>query len=107
MASGSEARVTIKIGSRPTLTDEAAKSTMGADGNGDLVGEIIQVYEETSGLTVGDPVTCTGQPLSLQLGPGCMGRIYDGIQRPPPSTRSAQGGRKIFGLEVVATSFVF
>ena len=57
MASGSEARVTIKIGSRPTLTDEAAKSTMGADGNGDLVGEIIrleedratiQVYEETS-----------------------------------------------------------
>jgi vacuolar-type H+-ATPase subunit B/Vma2 len=79
---------------------------MGADGNGDLVGEIIQVYEETSGLTVGDPVTCTGQPLSLQLGPGCMGPIYDGIQRPPapPSTWSAQGGREIFGLEVVATS---
>ena len=56
-----------------------------------LVGEIIrleedkatiQVYEETSGLTVGDPVVCTGQPLSLQLGPGIMGRIYDGIQRP-------------------------
>merc|ERR1711920_1169141 len=42
----------------------------------------IQVYEETSGLTVGDPVVCTGQPLSLQLGPGVMGRIYDGIQRP-------------------------
>ena len=60
-------------------------------GHNSLVGEIIrleedratiQVYEETSGLTVGDPVTCTGQPLSLQLGPGCMGRIYDGIQRP-------------------------
>eukprot|EP00908_Phaeocystis_cordata_P009731 Transcript_20523.p1 GENE.Transcript_20523~~Transcript_20523.p1 ORF type:complete len:601 (+),score=343.77 Transcript_20523:309-2111(+) len=56
-----------------------------------LVGEIIrlegdmatiQVYEETSGLTVGDPVICTGQPLSVQLGPGVMGRIYDGIQRP-------------------------
>ena len=46
MASGSEARVSIKIGSRPTLTDEAAKSTMGADGNGDLVREIIQVYED-------------------------------------------------------------
>ena len=41
-----------------------------------------QVYEETSGLTVGDPVICTGQPLSVQLGPGIMGRIYDGIQRP-------------------------
>tara|TARA_B110001452_G_scaffold181602_1_gene152512 strand:+ start:1225 stop:2874 length:1650 start_codon:yes stop_codon:yes gene_type:complete len=40
------------------------------------------VYEETSGLTVGDPVICTGQPLSVQLGPGIMGRIYDGIQRP-------------------------
>ena len=60
-------------------------------GHFNLVGEIIrleedratiQVYEETSGLTVGDPVVCTGQPLSLQLGPGCMGRIYDGIQRP-------------------------
>jgi len=60
-------------------------------GHTQLVGEIIrleydkatiQVYEETSGLTVGDPVVCTAQPLSLQLGPGVMGRIYDGIQRP-------------------------
>jgi len=60
-------------------------------GHTKLVGEIIrleldmatiQVYEETSGLTVGDPVVCTGQPLSVQLGPGIMGRIYDGIQRP-------------------------
>ena len=60
-------------------------------GHDTLVGEIIrleedkatiQVYEETSGLTVGDPVVCTGQPLSVQLGPGLMGRIYDGIQRP-------------------------
>jgi len=60
-------------------------------GHSSLVGEIIrlefdmatiQVYEETSGLTVGDPVVCTGKPLSLQLGPGVMGRIYDGIQRP-------------------------
>jgi len=60
-------------------------------GHFNLVGEIIrlefdmatiQVYEETSGLTVGDPVVCTGQPLSLQLGPGVMVRIYDGIQRP-------------------------
>jgi len=56
-----------------------------------LVGEIIrlegdmatiQVYEETSGLTVGDPILCTGLPLSLQLGPGILGRIFDGIQRP-------------------------
>lgn len=60
-------------------------------GHQKLVGEIIrlegdtgtiQVYEETSGLTVGDPIVCTGLPLSLQLGPGLMGRIFDGIQRP-------------------------
>lgn len=56
-----------------------------------LVGEIIrlegdtatiQVYEDTSGLTVGDPVLRTGQPLSVELGPGIMNNIFDGIQRP-------------------------
>lgn len=56
-----------------------------------LVGEIIrlegdlatiQVYEETSGLTVGDPVFKTGKPLSIELGPGIMDGIFDGIQRP-------------------------
>ena len=56
-----------------------------------LVGEIIrleadtatiQVYEETSGLTVGDPVQRTGKPLSVELGPGILGSIFDGIQRP-------------------------
>ena len=60
-------------------------------GNEKLVGEIIQlehdtatiqVYEETSGLTVGDPVIGTGKPLSVLLGPGLMTNIYDGIQRP-------------------------
>eukprot|EP00002_Diphylleia_rotans_P008339 TRINITY_DN1812_c0_g1_i1.p1 TRINITY_DN1812_c0_g1~~TRINITY_DN1812_c0_g1_i1.p1 ORF type:complete len:596 (-),score=120.18 TRINITY_DN1812_c0_g1_i1:58-1845(-) len=56
-----------------------------------LVGEIIrleadtatiQVYEETSGLKVGDPVYRTGSPLSVELGPGLLSNIYDGIQRP-------------------------
>lgn len=56
-----------------------------------LVGEIIkleadtasiQVYEDTSGLKVGDPVVRTRQPLSVQLGPGIMNEIFDGIQRP-------------------------
>ncbi|KAJ5222096.1 uncharacterized protein N7469_010983 [Penicillium citrinum] len=42
----------------------------------------IQVYEETAGLTVGDPVHRTGKPLSVELGPGLMETIYDGIQRP-------------------------
>mmetsp|Transcript_10467 Transcript_10467/g.42319 ORF Transcript_10467/g.42319 Transcript_10467/m.42319 type:complete len:1048 (-) Transcript_10467:963-4106(-) len=56
-----------------------------------LVGEIIklegdtaslQVYEDTSGLTVGDPVLRTRKPLSVGLGPGIMEQIFDGIQRP-------------------------
>jgi V-type H+-transporting ATPase subunit A len=56
-----------------------------------LIGEIIrlegdtatiQVYEDTSGLTVGDPVVRSGKPLSVELGPGIMGTIFDGIQRP-------------------------
>lgn len=60
-------------------------------GHSELVGEIIrlegdmatiQVYEETSGVTVGDPVLRTGKPLSVELGPGIMGSIFDGIQRP-------------------------
>jgi len=60
-------------------------------GRDSLVGEIIrlegdtasiQVYEDTSGLTVGDPLVKTGLPLSLELGPGILDGIYDGIQRP-------------------------
>ncbi|XP_046353005.1 V-type proton ATPase catalytic subunit A [Haliotis cracherodii] len=60
-------------------------------GHAELVGEIIrlegdmatiQVYEDTSGVTVGDPVLRTGKPLSVELGPGIMGSIFDGIQRP-------------------------
>uniref|UniRef100_A0A8C5RU27 H(+)-transporting two-sector ATPase n=1 Tax=Laticauda laticaudata TaxID=8630 RepID=A0A8C5RU27_LATLA len=60
-------------------------------GHFELVGEIIrldgdlatiQVYEETSGVCVGDPVLRTGKPLSVVLGPGIMGSIFDGIQRP-------------------------
>jgi V-type H+-transporting ATPase subunit A len=60
-------------------------------GHSELVGEIIrlegdmatiQVYEDTSGVTVGDPLLRTGKPLSVELAPGIMGSIYDGIQRP-------------------------
>ncbi|KAI8091621.1 V-type proton ATPase catalytic subunit A [Thamnidium elegans] len=60
-------------------------------GHTELVGEVIridgdkttiQVYEETGGLTVGDPVLRSGKPLSVELGPGLMSNIYDGIQRP-------------------------
>jgi V/A-type H+-transporting ATPase subunit A len=61
---------------------------VGKDG---LVGEVIkltgdvafiQVYENTSGLSPGEPVVGTGLPLSVTLGPGMMGSVYDGVQRP-------------------------
>ena len=60
-------------------------------GDSRLIGEVIrltgdvafiQVYESTSGLKPGEPVVGTGRPLSVLLGPGVIGRIYDGIQRP-------------------------
>ncbi len=60
-------------------------------GNIGLIGEIIeireqdasiQVYEETGGVGPGEPVTTTGEPLSVELGPGLLTSIYDGIQRP-------------------------
>ena len=60
-------------------------------GDSKLIGEVIrltgdvafiQVYESTSGLKPGEPVIGTGQPLSVLLGPGVIGKIYDGIQRP-------------------------
>lgn len=60
-------------------------------GESKLIGEVIrltgdvafiQVYETTSGLRPGEPVVGTGQPLSVSLGPGIIGQIYDGIQRP-------------------------
>ena len=56
-----------------------------------LIGEIIglqgdkafiQVYEDTTGLTVGEKVVATGRMLSAELGPGLIGAIYDGLQRP-------------------------
>jgi V/A-type H+-transporting ATPase subunit A len=43
---------------------------------------VIQVYEDTSGLTAGDPVLDTGEPLGAELGPGLLGAIFDGTQRP-------------------------
>ena len=47
----------------------------------------IQTYEDTSGLTIGDPVERTHKPLSVLLGPGIMNNIFDGIQRPLKAIR--------------------
>ncbi len=65
-----------------------------------LLGEIIrldrdtafiQVYEDTSGLQIGEPMVSTGTPLSLELGPGLLTGIFDGIQRPLESIRKQKG----------------
>ncbi len=74
-----------------------------------LVGEIIelrgdrasiQVYEETSGLGPGDPVTSTGSPLSVELGPGLIESIFDGIQRPLTTIYAQAGDRITRGVDV-------
>ena len=75
-----------------------------------LIGEIIeihgdkasvQVYEETSGLGPGEPVESTGVPMSVELGPGLIGSIYDGIQRPLDAIMEKTGGNLLNrGVEV-------
>lgn len=52
---------------------------------------VVQVYEDTSGLRVGEPVADTGAPLRVELGPGLLGRIFDGIQRPLEALALADG----------------
>ena len=77
-----------------------------------LIGEIIemhgdqasiQVYEETAGLAPGQPVESTGVPMSVELGPGLIGSIYDGIQRPLDDIMTATGSNNLQrGVEVPA-----
>ena len=73
-----------------------------------LIGEIIemhgdcasiQVYEETAGLGRGDPVASTGAPLSVELGPGLLSNIFDGIQRPLEAMRVKVGANLIRGVD--------
>ncbi len=77
--------------------------------NSRLVGEIIelrgdrasiQVYEETAGIGPGEPVVSTGAPLSVELGPGLIESIFDGIQRPLTAIREKSGERISRGVEV-------
>ena len=76
-----------------------------------LIGEIIemhgdrasvQVYEETSGIGTGEPVESTGEPLSVELGPGLIGSIFDGIQRPLDDIMAICGNNLERGVEVAA-----
>ena len=74
-----------------------------------LIGEVIelrgdrasiQVYEETGGIGPGEPVYTTGAPLSVELAPGLIESIYDGIQRPLSAIREKAGDRITRGIEV-------
>ena len=76
-----------------------------------LIGEIIelrgdratiQVYEETAGIGPGEPVFPTGQPLSVELAPGLIGAVYDGIQRPLDIIRGIVGDYVTRGVSVEA-----
>ena len=78
-----------------------------------LIGEIIemhgdkasiQVYEETAGLGPGEKVVSTGKPLSVELGPGLIGSIFDGIQRPLAEIMKVSGTNLQRGVEVPALS---
>ncbi len=80
-------------------------------GSQHLIGEIlnmtgdsasIQVYEETSGLGPGAEVITTGMPMSVELGPGMLDNIYDGIQRPLPEMRRQSGDCIARGIDVPA-----
>ena len=79
--------VVTAVGIRPAMFEVVLA------GNERLMGEVvqlrgersvIQVYEDTTGLRPGEPVEATGTSLSVELGPGLLGQIYDGIQRPLP-----------------------
>lgn len=110
-----------KVSGPVVVADHMAGAAMyelvrvGAD---QLIGEIIrlegdsatiQVYEETAGLTVGDVVTRTKKPLSVELGPGILGNIFDGIQRPLKTIAVQSGdvfiprGVNVPALDIVKT----
>jgi V/A-type H+-transporting ATPase subunit A len=93
----------VKI-SGPTVVasglDEAGLYEVVSVGDEGLVGEVIriraglatiQVYEDTDGLGLGEPVVASGEPLMVELGPGLLGQIFDGVQRPLATLASLSG----------------
>ncbi|MDL2325139.1 V-type ATP synthase subunit A [Ruminococcaceae bacterium OttesenSCG-928-A16] len=92
-------------------TDAFAMMEMVYVGNAGLIAEVIavtstattiQVYEDTSGLQVGEPVVGSGSPFSLTLGPGILQNIFDGIERPLPEMETASGAFIATGLHVAS-----
>ncbi|MEN6574091.1 ATP synthase subunit A [Methanobacterium aggregans] len=97
----------------PVIVADGMKGTqmyeMVKVGNSKLIGEIIelegdtatiQVYEETAGMKPGEPIESTGGPLSVELGPGILGSIFDGIQRPLEKIKVLSGDYIPRGVDV-------
>ncbi|MHC4501480.1 MAG: V-type ATP synthase subunit A, partial [Planctomycetota bacterium] len=104
MAEEKQARVVVVKVAGPVVVAEGMTGARMYDvvrvGELNLIGEIvelkgdlasIQVYEETTGMGPGEPVVNTELPLSVELGPGLIESIYDGIQRPLDSLVEAEG----------------
>lgn len=98
----------VAVGSPEAKMYEVAKV-----GEKKLLGEVIriekdqvfiQVYEETSGVGPGEPVELTGDSLAVELGPGLLSSIYDGIQRPLPELQKKSGAFIEKGIEAQALS---
>ncbi len=99
--------VVTAIGLRPRMYDVMLVGTE------QLMGEVIQilgdktvvqVYEETSGIRPGEPVADTGKPLTVELGPGLLGNIYDGVQRPLPVLKQVMGDFILRGVRAPGLS---
>ncbi len=98
-AKGSIIRVAGPVVEAMGLSD-AVMHEMVEVGDDGLIGEIIrlegeyatiQVYQNTAGLKLNEPVVGTGSPLSVELGPGLLGNTFDGIQRPLETLRELTG----------------
>jgi len=106
----------IRINGPVVSCDHPEVFTMGervAVGNVALVGEVIrlttnqcniQVYEDTTNLRIGEPVASTGSPLIVELGPGLLTTIYDGIQRPLTAIKDQSGAFIERGAQAAALS---
>ncbi len=99
--------VVTAIGLRPRMYDVMLVGTEQLMGEViQILGEktVIQVYEETSGIRPGEPVGDTGKPLTVELGPGLLGNIYDGVQRPLPVLKQVMGDFILRGVRAPGLS---
>jgi len=99
--------VVTAIGVKPRMYDVMLVGTEQLMGEViQILGEktVVQVYEETSGIRPGEPVADTGKPFTVELGPGLLGNIYDGVQRPLPVLQAVMGDFILRGVRAPGLS---